>query len=207
MAVEPFPFPNEVYPADWFAPLEVDDWFDAPAHPLEIDLGCGDGSFLAKMGQQYPDRNFLGVERLLGRCRKVWKKADVAGLKNVKILRLDTNYAVKWLLPKARISRLHFLCPDPWPKKKHASRRQMCRMDFLRSIHDLLDEDGEFLFKTDSLEYFEEASEVQNCCDFFTVVDWNENDFYYPVTDFEQQWLDEGRTMNRMRLVKKQPDG
>lgn len=202
MAEDPFPFPNEIYPQDWFSELNSEDLFENAGAPLEIDLGCGDGTFLEQMGKEYPERNFLGVERLLGRCRKVWKKAERSNLSNVKILRLDTNYAVKWLLPKGSVSRLHFLCPDPWPKKKHASRRQMCRMDFLRSIHDLLTDDGEFLFKTDSAEYFEEAAEVQESCDFFRTVDWPEEAFFYPITDFEKQWLDEGRIMNRMRLVR-----
>ena len=39
--------------------------------PLEIDLGCGDGSFLMEMARHHHDRDFLGVERLLGRVRKV----------------------------------------------------------------------------------------------------------------------------------------
>src|SRR5258708_4249801 len=37
--------------------------------PVEVDLGCGDGTFLVAMAAQNPDRNFLGIERLLGRVR------------------------------------------------------------------------------------------------------------------------------------------
>ena len=46
--------------------------------PLEIDLGCGDGSFLIEMAKHYPERNFLGVERLLGRVRGVCKRIQSA---------------------------------------------------------------------------------------------------------------------------------
>ena len=59
--VEPFPFTNEVYPDDWFATLEPNQLFPSP-QPVELDLGCGDGSFLIRMAEQFPERNFLGVE-------------------------------------------------------------------------------------------------------------------------------------------------
>ncbi len=201
MRNEPFPFPNEIYPDDWFERLDAASLF-SDNNPIELDIGCGDGSFLIRMGEQFPDRNFIGVERLLGRVRKVSRKSVRTGLSNVRILRIDTKFGVKRLLPLAGASRIHFLCPDPWPKKKHASRRQMCQLEFLRDLHSLLLPKGELLFKTDSPEYFEEALEVQTSCDFFSEEEWPEDAFPYPQTDFEEQWLAEGRTMHRMRLIK-----
>jgi tRNA (guanine-N7-)-methyltransferase len=55
---------------------------------------------------------------------------------------------------------------------------------------------------TDDLPYFEESLEVQESCDFFAREPWEEGDFFYPKTDFEEQWLAEGKTMNRLRLRK-----
>lgn len=201
MAEDPFPFPSEIYPQDWFDRLPREE-ICAPDSSLEIDLGCGDGSFLIRMAEHYPERTFLGVERLLGRVRKVSRKAGRAGLDNVRVLRIDTNYAVRHLLPLESTTRIHFLCPDPWPKKKHASRRQMCQLPFLRCLHSLLAPGGELLFATDSPEYFDEAVEVQERCDFFSAAEWNPDSFFYPRTDFEEQWLAEGRTMHRLRLKK-----
>ncbi len=40
------------------------------AQPLEVELGSGDGSFLVNFAKLHPGRNFMGVERLLGRLRK-----------------------------------------------------------------------------------------------------------------------------------------
>ncbi len=195
-----FPFPNEVYPPDWFAPMQVAD-LSSDGRPLELDLGCGDGSFLIQMAEHHSDRDFLAVERLLGRVRKVCRKINRAGLTNAKALRADSNYVVSWLLPKGAFHRIHFLCPDPWPKKKHARRRQMCQLPFLQALHDLLAPGGELLFMTDSPEYFAESVETQEGCDFFEQKPWEPDDFYYAQTDFEKQWLEQGRSMNRLRLV------
>lgn len=201
MSEDSFPFPNEIYPANWFERMSPKDLFPGN-RPLEIDLGCGDGSFLVRMADEFPDRNFLGIERLLGRVRKVSRKSVRAGLANARVLRADSNYAVEWLLPLECAERIHFLCPDPWPKKKHARRRQMCQLSFLKSLHSLLKENGELLFMTDAYPYYEEALEVQDSCDFFEVLPWEEGDFFYAKTDFEEQWLSEGKSMNRLRLRK-----
>lgn len=198
---EPFPLPHELYPEEWFRRLDREEIFPGDS-PVELDLGCGDGSFLARMGAELTDVRFLGVERLLGRVRKVSRKASQGGLQNVKILRADSNYAVNWLLPLSAFRRIHFLCPDPWPKKKHARRRQMCQLPFLQALHGLLEENGELLFKTDSPEYYEEALETQEECDFFKEEPWEKDAFFYPKTDFEEQWLAEGRTMHGLRLRK-----
>ena len=198
---EPYPLPNELVPDEWFARLTREQVF-ADDQPIEMDLGCGDGSFLIRMAKHFPDRNFIGVERLLGRVRKVSRKSHRAELTNVKALRIDSNYAVNELLPHGFASRIHFLCPDPWPKKKHARRRQMCQLPFLRALHGLLEQDGELLFMTDDPPYYGEALEVQKSCDLFEKLPWEEGDFFYAKTDFEEQWLAEGKTMNRLRLRK-----
>src|SRR6476646_12102986 len=65
--------------------------------PLHVDLGCGDGSFLCALAERLPDKDFLGIERLLGRIRSSVRKA--ASLGNVRLLQLESSYAVHYLLP------------------------------------------------------------------------------------------------------------
>ncbi|NOX99476.1 MAG: tRNA (guanosine(46)-N7)-methyltransferase TrmB [Verrucomicrobia bacterium] len=196
------PFHLELYPETLFQRLREEELFDGSNAPLEIDLGCGDGRFLQSMAEKFPQRNFLGVERLLGRVRKVCRRSDRAGLGNIRALRLETTYAVEWLLPKGSAERVHLLFPDPWPKKKHHKRRLMAQPKFLKSVADLLKEGGEFLFKTDHEEYFEVAKEAVEECPCFEVLDWPEDAFYYAETDFERQWKEAGRHIQGLRLLK-----
>lgn len=194
------PDPCEFMPADYFRRLRRDEIFPDTA-PLEVDLGCGDGSFLVEMARAFPDRRFLGVERLLGRVRKVCKRLHRGNLANARVLRLESRYTVEWLLPPASVSRLHLLCPDPWPKARH-HRRRLVQQDFLAALWDVLQPGGEFLFKTDDAAYHEWTLEQVAAFGRFHGLAWEQDAFFYPVTDFERQWLAAGRTLHRLRLGK-----
>lgn len=191
------PVPAEFIPADYFRVLEKSELFPEN-RPLEIDLGCGDGSFLLGMAAEYPDRNFLGVERLLGRVRKVGKRVSRAGLTNAKVLRLESRYTIEWLFPAGSVSRLHLLCPDPWPKAKH-HRKRLVQQDFLEALWKVLEPGGEFLFMTDHPEYFEWATEQVTRFGKLERLEWTEDTFFYPKTDFQIQWEAEGKSMHRLR--------
>ena len=190
----------QLVPSDYFRKLSKEEIFETN-RPLEIDLGCGDGSFLVAMASHYQERNFLGVERLLGRVRKVIRKAEKSSLLNLKVLRLELSYTIEWLLPDHCASRMHLLFPDPWPKKKHHKRR-MVNQSFCESLVRILKEDGEFLFKTDHPDYFEESMLTLENFDLLKQVAWNTDDFY-PVTDFEKIWTKEGKEIYSARFCVK----
>ncbi len=190
----------QLVPSDYFRKLSKEEIFETN-RPLEIDLGCGDGSFLVAMASHYPERNFLGVERLLGRVRKVIRKAEKNSLLNLKVLRLELSYTIEWLLPDHCANRMHLLFPDPWPKKKHHKRR-MVNKSFCESLVRILKEDGEFLFKTDHPDYFEESMLALENFDLLEQVPWYTDDFY-PVTDFEKIWTKEGKKIYSARFCVK----
>ncbi len=198
----------EFMPDDFFRRHSSRDIFHND-HPLEIDLGCGDGSFLVEMAEHYPERNFLGVERLLGRARGVCKRIQSLGLTNAKVLRLESQYTVEWLLAEHSVSRLHLLCPDPWPKARHHNRR-LIQQEFLTILQKTLGPQGEFLFKTDHPEYFEwvceEMETFARSGGKFTQLPWPDDDekgsFFYPKTDFQRHWESQGKTIHRLRFQR-----
>lgn len=205
------PEPGEFMPTDFFRQHSSSEIFGNDK-PLEIDLGCGDGSFLIEMAKHYPDRNFLGVERLLGRVRGVCKRIQELGLTNVKVLRLESQYTLEYLLEPRSVSRLHLLCPDPWPKARHHKRR-LVQQEFLHILHKALKPSGEFLFKTDHPEYYEWVLEQlgefnhANPDSPFTRQPWPEEEgqggFFYPKTDFERLWETAGKKITKVQFAVK----
>ena len=139
-------------------PLRLEELFPA-AQPAELEIGCGDGGFLFQMAQQHPDRNFLGVERLLGRIRKLSKKGQRASLTNLRLLRLEGRYVMKYLLPEKAFEAIHVYFPDPWPKDRHA-RHRLVDDKFPQYAAHLLKRGGVVHLRTDDATYFKQMQMV-----------------------------------------------
>ena len=141
----------ELIPETYVAPLDLLAIFGRVA-PLHVDLGCGDGSFLCELAQLHPDKDFFGIDRLVGRVAKACRKA--ATVKNVRILNVESSYAVGYLLPEGSVETFYLLFPDPWPKRRH-HRRRIVTKGFLESIHRALEPNGVLHIATDQLDYFQ----------------------------------------------------
>ena len=167
--------------------------------PLEVDLGCGDGSFLSAMAQETPAHDFLGVERLAGRVRSASHKATE--LQNVRVLRVETSYAVQYLMPENSVPTFHLLFPDPWPKRRHQHRR-IVTTEFLASIEAALVSEGSLRVVTDQLDYFEQirslAAQSSSLCD-------EEESDRFPLSTFERHFKNAGAPIYRVVLRKVSP--
>lgn len=186
-------------PQDYFREVNLGEIFSDPARPFEVDIGCGDGLFLEQMAALHPDSNFLGVERLIGRVDKTARRLAREGIRNARVLRLESSYALAWLLPPQSVSRLHLLCPDPWPKKSHWKNRIINDPEFLAGLQRALRPDGEFLFKSDDKNFFTNGLESIGALPGFEKLEWPDDAFPYPESAFERQWLALSRTMQRAR--------
>ena len=129
------------------------------AQPLEVELGCGDASFLAEYARRHPEKNFIGVERLMGRLEKLDKKSRRLGLKNVRGLRIESAYFLEYLLPPHAATALHIYFPDPWPKKKHR-RHRLINERFPALAQQVLMPGGTVYLRTDDADYFQQMNEV-----------------------------------------------
>jgi tRNA (guanine-N7-)-methyltransferase len=129
------------------------------AQPLEVELGCGDASFLVNYARQRPDRNFIGVERLLGRIRKLDRKGRRAGLANLRGVRIESAYFLEYLLPSHVAAALHIYFPDPWPKRKHWKNR-LIGVRFPQIAHRALAPGGVVYLRTDDRDYYEQMTQV-----------------------------------------------
>jgi tRNA (guanine-N7-)-methyltransferase len=139
-------------------PLPFDTLF-APSRPLEIEIGCGKGRFLTARAAKNPETQYLGIERMLSRVRKLDKKACRLKLDNVRVLRLEAFYTFYYLLPPHRVRAVYVFFPDPWPKRHHHNRRLFSPL-FLDALWVRLEVGGAVQVATDHLDYFEDIRKV-----------------------------------------------
>jgi len=172
-------------PESWVSPLPLAEMF-AERQPLEVELGSGDGSFLAQWAAAHPERNFIGVERLLGRLRKLDRKGKKLGLRNLRVMRIEAGYFVEYLLLPGSVAALHVYFPDPWPKRKHRKHR-LVNEAFVRAAARALAPGGKVWLRTDDADYHAQMLQVFAATKEFQSVE-TPAELAAVVTDFEREF-------------------
>jgi tRNA (guanine-N7-)-methyltransferase len=158
--------------------------------PIEVELGSGDGSFIAAYARAHPESNFFAVERLLGRLRKIEKKAKRFGLSNICGLRIEAGYFLDFLLPHPSAQAIHVYFPDPWPKRKHRPNR-LINEEFTVRCTRVLRPGGVVYLRTDDLDYFQQMKRVFDANKNFQEVPTPESISSF-ITDFERNFHTQG---------------
>lgn len=187
-------------PSTIVEPIPVNTLFPS-VQPLEVELGCGDGAFLLRYAALHPERNFLAVERLLGRIRKLDRKGPRANLKNLRLLRIEAAYALEYLLPHGCARAIHVYFPDPWPKRRH-HRRRLINARFMELADKALAPGGFLHLRTDDADYFSQMTAVGRANAHFQEVTPPE-ELIAVCTDFEKLFVDQGLPIHRTAFQKK----
>ena len=164
--------------------------------PLVLDLGCGNGLFLAALAASEPGWNVLGIEKKDYRVRQAKRRSG--DLPNARVVQGEVAEVLS-ALPDSTISRIYLLFSDPWPKRRHAVRR-LVQDDFVALVGEKLQRDGIFFFATDAAEYLDWAKER------FAAAGWKLADWIlpadWPATEFEQRFVADGVSIGRFQAQR-----
>lgn len=137
-------------PVDWAAQF-------GRAAPLSLEIGSGNGEFLARTASEHPERNYVGVDlrwacikRTLRNLAKVAGGDDdrSKGRGNVRLVMEDARPSVERLFAPRSLEQVFVLFPCPWRKEKHEHHR-LLRHSFLELLNNRLVDGGEALLVTD----------------------------------------------------------
>jgi tRNA (guanine-N(7)-)-methyltransferase len=125
------------------------------AGACEVEIGCGNGHFLASYAASRPETLLVGIDLKARRCRRAREKAEKRGLANVHILHGAAEVFIRDLPPRS-VDAFHIYFPDPWPKSRHRKRR-FFTMEMLNEMTQRLRPGGRLYFGTDFFDYYLQA--------------------------------------------------
>ena len=168
--------------------------------PLVLEVGFGDGGFLTSVAQTHPEWNFIGADTANGSATRAFKRVRREGLSNVRLYHGSGLFLLRNLFCDASLSRVYVNFPDPWYKKRHASRR-LLQASFFELLFARLEAGGKLLLTTDSEPYFRQALILA------------ENSGYYRITEssppsatlrtkYATKWYAEGRSFYHASIQK-----
>ncbi|HEV8544403.1 MAG TPA: tRNA (guanosine(46)-N7)-methyltransferase TrmB [Verrucomicrobiae bacterium] len=175
--------------------LPLDTMFGAQ-RPIEVELGAGDGSFLIAYASAHRDINFIGVERLLGRLRKIDRKGQRANLENLRLLRMEASYVAQFLLLPGSAKAFHIYFPDPWPKRRHWKNR-LITPGFVEVLKRAMVPGGTVHLRTDDRPYFDQMLEVFSGNPNFEKIHTPPELLRF-ITDFERSFQERGISRNEV---------
>ncbi|WP_394218046.1 tRNA (guanosine(46)-N7)-methyltransferase TrmB [Halobacillus trueperi] len=127
--------------------------FDNQDQPLHLEIGSGKGQFIAGMGKQHQDINFVGVEFVKSVIVGAVKKVLAAETTNVRMVNENAK-DLRDLFEDNEVDHIYLNFSDPWPKNKHEKRR-LTFHTFLEQYKAVLKEEGQVTLKTDNKGLFE----------------------------------------------------
>jgi tRNA (guanine-N7-)-methyltransferase len=183
-----------------YSPLKA--FMELPAHKkVELDLGCGKGSFSTALAKMYPEKTILSADVMIGRLRKLVKRNARENVENITPLRVEAGQLFSYILPDSSIDRIHMLCPDPWPKNRHRGNRLLCS-NFIGHLHRVLKDNGIFHFSSDDQYYFNAVEKLLSESGIFKKDMEGIADVPDIKTDFERLWLSLGKEVRHTSWIK-----
>ena len=171
-------------------------------NPIHLEIGMGKGDFIYNMAKKYPYINFIGIEKYSGVIARAIKKYPDK-LDNLRIINIDAKNLTDVFNREIETIYLNF--SDPWPKKRHASRR-LTSAYFLEIYDNVFKSAKRIVQKTDNLILFQ-SSLVSLSQYGYTFLDVNldlaNSDIPNILTEYEAKFIKDGVKINYLEAIKK----
>lgn len=127
--------------------------------PIHLELGCGKGTFIAKLAVKNSKINYLAVDiksEVLGIAKRNIEAEYLKNQKtidNVLITAQEIGLIQNMLNKKDVVDRIYINFCNPWPKPRH-NKRRLTYPVLLEKYKIFLKPEGEIYFKTDDDDLF-----------------------------------------------------
>jgi tRNA (guanine-N7-)-methyltransferase len=167
-------------------------------NPVELEIGCGKGKFLVARSIANPGTNFLGIDRVSKFMNIGKTRAEKRTLPNIRFLRAEAKAFLTEAIAPESVSIFHIYFSDPWPKRRHQTRRVFTD-EFLRLLHARLIPGGLVEIATDDKNYFDAMKKtIAATAQLWENVRETVNERILDAmnkTSYEIKWAAEGRSL------------
>ncbi|MEG0752125.1 MAG: tRNA (guanosine(46)-N7)-methyltransferase TrmB [Oscillospiraceae bacterium] len=186
--------------------------FARPELPMQLELGCGKGGFIAPVAASTPDVNFLAVDiksEVLALTKRALDKefADASrSVDNALIAAFDIERIHLVLGADDIFERIYINFPNPWPKDRHKKKR-LTHPRALAHYRDFLSDDARLFIKTDDDELYTDTLGYLSESGFEIVT--SSFDLYsecaptLPLTEHEQMFISRGLPIHYIEAAKR----
>jgi len=177
------------------------DWpIDWPAvfgrsGPLRLEIGFGNGSYLAEQAEKHPEADYIGVDISWSSLSRLLKRLHKYELTNGRGAEVPGKTAIERLFAEASLDEVIINHPDPWAKDKHFNK-VIIQPEFVRLLASRLRPGGRVTIATDHVGYaswivrvLENQQDIQSCFDTTVVHSLPDR----TPTKYEKKFLDIGQ--------------
>lgn len=173
-------------------------------NPVELEIGCGKGGFIAEKALRNPNVNFFAVELLSNIIVMAAENSKEKGLTNVKFFNSSAEYLPRYIKEES-IDNLYLNFSPPFPPTSYESHRLTCDRRVVE-YKKYLKTGGCVFQKTDDKPFFDYSFErfVENG---FEVVDVSAKidagEFENVQTEYERKFREKGMPIYALVAIKK----
>ena len=191
--------------------FKAPDLFGVPVKQICLEIGFGNGEHLAGQAKNNPDIGYIGAEvfqngvaNLLSLITGIKVTSDLpqtitlekGRVDNIRIWDNDIRLLFK-SMPNNFLDKVYLLFPDPWPKKRHASRR-FVNQENLKELARILKKGGILRIATDHKVYKSWTLHQMHDCPLFRWTatcgnDWKHEPQDWVQTKYQRKAIKEGR--------------
>jgi tRNA (guanine-N7-)-methyltransferase len=91
--------------------------------PLRVEIGVGNSNFLIDLAARDPQFNYVGFEHSHKRVLRFLCRVEKSGMDMLRVLRISAEVVFDRIFEPCTADHVYIHHPDPWPKRRHATRR------------------------------------------------------------------------------------
>lgn len=172
--------------------------------PVELEVGCGNGGFIAELACRAPEKNYIAVELCTNVVLTAMERIMREGISNVRFLNIPAEILACYIPPHS-VERIYLNFSTPLPEAGREKQR-LTSDRFLAIYKTLLKEGGEIVQKTDSAPFFEyslrkfreNGFSVKDVTYDLHASEWAAENI---VTEYEKNFSDKGMKICRAAAV------